>query len=83
MSNANVASKRREQGFLAEITLRQVITIYLLFKGISGEQKIFREFFLPRPLEPFLIILHHELARDVRLSKKSRKVELQKFPVMF
>ena len=44
---------------------------------------IFREFFFPRPFETFLIILHHELASDARLSKKSRKKKKEKFPVLF
>ena len=41
-----------------------------------GEQKIFRDFFLLRPFDTFLIILLHELASDVRISKKSRKVNI-------
>ena len=54
--------------------------LFTVYRDIKGEQKIFREFFLPRPFETFLIILHHELARDARLSKKSRKVEVRKIP---
>ena len=30
-----------------------------------------------------MIILHHELASDARLSKKSRKVEVRKIPENF
>ena len=39
-------------------------------RDIKGEQEISRDFFLPRPSETFLIILHHELASDARLPKK-------------
>ena len=35
--------------------------LFIIYRDIKGEQKIFREFFLPRPFETFLIILHQEL----------------------
>ena len=62
------------------ISIKKNNYLFTIYRDIKGEQKIFREFFLPRPFETFLIILHHELARDARLSKKSRKVEVRKIP---
>ena len=44
--------------------------LFTIYRDIKGEQKILRKFFLPRPFEPLLIIVDHELASDVRLSKK-------------
>ena len=44
--------------------------LFTIYRDIKGEQEISRDFFLPRPSETFLIILHHELASDARLSKK-------------
>ena len=46
--------------------------LFTIYRDIKGEQEISRDFFLPRPSETFLIILHHELASDARLPKKSR-----------
>ena len=44
--------------------------LFTIYRDIKGEQEISRDFFLPRPSETFLIILHHELASDARLPKK-------------
>ena len=60
------------------VILIQAIQLFTIYRDIKGEQKIFREFSVPRPFGTFLIILHHELVSDARLSKKSRKVEVRK-----
>ena len=67
-------------GLAKKQTVNGITTTYLfaIYRDIKGEQEISRDFFLPRPFETFLIILHHELASDARLPKKSRKDEVRK-----
>ena len=84
MSILRDASKNKgeDKEMLRQVMKSDKNSNYLLtiYRDIKGVQKIFREFFLPRPFETFSIILPHELASDARLSKKSRKAEVRKIP---